>query len=128
MSTKRMPAQLTRWLRDLRSGQFEQTTNYLCRTDSAGYTGYCCLGVFAHKDPRFKGVAKKGKAFDDQYKDYTFGPYRQVYATELPEEVFTEMGLEHDLMARLVDMNDCQASSFAEIADVIEAHWKVNNP
>ena len=127
MSLKRMPASLVRWLRDLRSGDFKQTQNYLCRIDSAGEKAFCCLGLFAHKDPRFKG-AVSGKAFGDNYKNYEYGPYRQVYATELPEDVFRDMGLEPSLMTRLIDMNDCQGSTFAEVADVIEDHWKVNNP
>jgi hypothetical protein len=33
------------WLADLRSGQYEQTKERLCKTRKDGSTAFCCLGL-----------------------------------------------------------------------------------
>jgi hypothetical protein len=37
------------WLADLRSGQYEQTKERLCKTRKDGSTAFCCLGLLEHK-------------------------------------------------------------------------------
>lgn len=112
------------WLQALRSGEYKQADNVLCRDGK-----FCCLGVLAH----ITGVPHA--PIEDGGVDYfDFGPltgrftqippagfYRQI---GLPALINKAPGWDQSLESLLVGMND-EGHSFTKIADAIEAELKV---
>lgn len=106
-----------KWLKALRSGEYEQTSGYLSKNNR-----YCCLGVLCELAAK-EGVAEK-----------TTDPYYSYYGKEqdcrfLPAEVIdwaqisrTGMFVKYnDLIQHLPDLND-RGTTFIEIADIIEEY------
>ena len=118
----------TKWVADLRSGKFPQTTTVLRNGN-----GYCCLGVLCDLYSRETGVEW---AVPNDYDTCTMHGADSV----LPEEVRIWAGLAHehggyvavskdydegeittvDHSATLTELNDSWEYDFRQIADVIE--------
>lgn len=107
-----------KWVDALRSGEYEQGKEYLCKNDK-----YCCLGVACALYQQSVGdlIVEEGdeETFYDDRLDL------------LPNKVVEWLGLASDdggmklknQRTSLVSMND-KGVSFAEIADVIESEPK----
>ena len=113
------------WLNALRSGEYKQARG--CLHDEDSYVddngddvyndeddksfvgGFCCLGVLCDL-----AVKDGGAAWDSQK-----GPKRSF--GEPPEHFLNFMGLDNDMVAELVSMNDDQGMTLEEIADEIES-------
>ena len=101
-------AQKEQWLKDLRSGEFEQGRGKLCSEERQ----YCCLGVLAER------VAVKKELIGYKYH-YTFSDNEcaMPWAGMVPDNI-----IDDDAMVYLVRMNDNDRNTFDEIADWIEAN------
>lgn len=104
----------TLWLEGLRSGQYTQGRTALCNEH-----GYCCLGVYAqtiHPDDiewhTYGGGLKKKMVIQDTTEDGR--PFSR--GGTVPEEWIPD-----DIQTKLIQMNDTDEMTFAEIADYIEA-------
>lgn len=108
-STDRMDPQLkAQWLEALRSGKYVQTTGQLHNAK-----GFCCLGVLCNVvDPN---------AWDDG-DEWVYGEGENTTRdmVELPAGFKMRAKLSGSFEHKLVQMNDEQGMSFAEIADFIE--------
>lgn len=109
----------TKLVTALRSGEYKQSTSALHTAD-----GYCCIGVLcalAHKE----NICKLEPYIHSQGYFMYDGD-----AALAPKSVRDWSGLKSangnlPLMdTQLVNLNDHQKKSFAEIADIIEQHWE----
>lgn len=101
------------WIAALRSGEFKQDEGYL-RTDD----GFCCLGVLCHlKEVPFDKVKDD---ISPEYEEYQFTFADGSKFIGSVSEGFC--GLELTDQEKLIDLNDTQGKTFAEIADYIEAN------
>lgn len=105
------------WVTALRSGEYHQGEGYLCKDGH-----FCCLGVLAH----IGGVPHEAK--DNGGDSFNFGQDDTNHknfmssswiARRLPE--LSTIFAEDSFITELMDMNDTQRKTFAQIADVIEA-------
>lgn len=98
-----------KWVKALRSGEYEQTQNRLCD----GNGGMCCLGVLCD-------ISRLGEweEIDCDGPVYKFGKISKEY--ELSTKMLQKFGLHKRTMAKLIKMNDQDEMSFDEIADYIE--------
>lgn len=108
------------WVDALRSGKYAQDREYL-KTDK----GYCCLGVLAKVCEILNPDGTINSPSCPQW-DYPMNTGFRDKET-LPYEVSRELGLDKILgdcaiTERLMEMNDAQNKSFAEIADWIEVN------
>jgi hypothetical protein len=96
------------WVKALRSGEYNQTSMALARTeDGETITGFCCLGVLAHEcvpEPW-------------ERTDHPWYPEELTLPREL--KTFEELGLDRRTHGILTTMND-EGKTFDEIADWIE--------
>lgn len=96
-----------KWIKALRSGNYQQTTEILSNGGC-----YCCLGVLSviMEDERFKygywTIEEDGRVLNEEY--------------EIPKIVKENIDLPDDVQTTLIDMNDNQCNDFNEIADWIE--------
>lgn len=101
---KKLPKRLkAKWVKALRSGDFEQARGFLVGAD-----GYCCLGVLG----TICGVPineMRGEGFLCNVNDEILGPYNSVVRGR-------------NLERRLAAMNDNEKSSFKSIASYIERY------
>ncbi len=112
MNDKMDPAIKAKWVKALRSGEYEQTRQRL--HDS---TGYCCLGVLCDLHAKETGNAWKpvcptaGEVL--MYCD-------KIGELPLPVQVWAGLAdaVHHEM--HLVNLNDAEQLSFPEIADEIE--------
>ena len=112
-----------KWLKALRSGEYEQGKGYLCEAGKDGTQKFCCLGVLINEtegfdflpgDPPVEGV---GISHDFAVKHAAQNYRTMVY---MPSRDFNKrVGLEWGMAEALSDMND-EGRTFAEIADYIE--------
>lgn len=126
------------WVAALRSGEYQQTTRYLCRLNVDGTPqGFCCLGVltdlYAKAHP---GEVELDISFtlDVDVPARVYAINHSRYTTVLPGAVQKWSGVrsttgefpsptkvgENDELAALND----GGATFAELADVIEANWE----
>lgn len=113
-----------KWLKALRSGDYQQCTGELVKELDNGSRGYCCLGVLAEiVDPAREHPSWQG--YDSELLPIEFA---KELGLESPEVVSTNHRKSSDPEVKdtvngnkdtLSGMND-SGSSFAEIADVIE--------
>lgn len=106
----KMNAELkAKWLEALRSGKYAQGTVQLRYHDA-----YCCLGVLCD-------VVDPGGW---RHHDYAYGEGEdeQEETSTLPFGLRCELGIPIDVETELIHMNDDNESTFAEIADFIEAN------
>jgi len=106
-----------KWIAALRSGEFEQGRNALCRVYGIADKSYCCLGVayrvFMGEDPY------------DTASGYIDGRIREGAILKGFPEILTGTTAKSDVVKSLVLMNDGvgdTTKSFSEIADYIEAN------
>jgi hypothetical protein len=117
----RTPEQVfKKWLKELRSGKYPQAQGCLREVEYGEYDfekdetlvegvkGFCCLGVLcdiAVKDGAAPWDSDYGISSDDG---------------EPPKQMLDYLGLDDEMVAHLIDMNDSQGADFNEIADEIE--------
>lgn len=102
---------IRRWVKALRSGEYEQTTGTL-----RSVHGYCCFGVACHISTKSKIAERPTKLCD--YYSYE-GPEGRVQENFLPYGMRKHYGLSDREQEELVKMNDA-GKTFDEIADWIE--------
>jgi len=103
-----------KWLKALRSGDYDQGTSFLCAVDNRGTrcARYCCLGVLQE-------LVSGEDAWTDVYGS---GFLRIGYEgfTSMPDSgTLKTVGLDYLQARKLATMND-KGKSFEEIADWIE--------
>ena len=106
-----------KWLSALRSGDYQQTQNYLHKED-----GFCCLGVLCDLYGKEHNVEWNLAVAEDGDRDYY--EFQDETAT-LPVSVIEWAGVEDEnpeiCETPLSRLND-NGSTFNEIADLIEEH------
>lgn len=114
------------WVAKLRSGDLPQTTGALHRTVTtvaSGPVGYCCIGVACE-------VAIERGYTVERSTARASAPNLESFNDELgvaPDIVATVFGIDiwlnhtDTVESELINMNDQEYKSFAEIADFIEA-------
>lgn len=123
-----------KWTSSLRSGNFEQGTDYLCRNGK-----YCCLGVLCEvaglekNDNGYNGSMEYTSPYDpldhecwhmtddDEPCTACQNAFERV-DTELCSGLMTALGLTSEQHSHLIGMNDSDGKSFAEIADWIDTN------
>jgi hypothetical protein len=116
--TVKLPEDIkTKWIAALRSGEFKQTTGYLCTTK-----GHCCLGVLAE----IMGGTKSEDTFIEEYHTdpaafykFTFDINSNTFDSMLPDGLY---GLPEEVMDDLAGKND-NGMTFDDIANHIEANF-----
>lgn len=95
---------MSRWVEALRSGKYEQGRDMM---RSRGNT-FCCLGVLCD-------------VIDDKawVLEYNYSWADGEWSIP-PPKVTKKAGLNKKIIDTLIDMNDKQGKSFAEIADYLE--------
>lgn len=88
-----------KWLTELRSGKYKQTTGRLLSHSN----GYCCLGV----------LAKSADQTDESILEI-------CTLEDLDPEIVDLIDLSYEIQVKLASMNDIERKSFEEIADYIE--------
>ena len=106
-----------KWVSALRSGDYQQTQNYL-HTDN----GFCCLGVLCDLYGKEHNVEWNLAVAEDEDRNY----YRfQDHTGRMPFSVVEWAGVEdcnpYICGRSLATLND-MGSTFNEIADLIEEH------
>lgn len=104
-----------KWIDALRSGTYKQG-QYALWNDSSNE--YCCLGVLVNLlyPEGWKPRVKAAGTVDFDYKgNHCGGGY-------IPLVLAQELEMNGASISELVNMNDTKRSSFAEIADWIEAN------
>lgn len=105
------PELKAKWVAALRSGKYEQTTGALCRIGADdGKLRYCCLGVLME----VLGVPYEQVELQKVYQDED-GSYTRVGS--LSEAQTRKYGVYNQMS--LIEMNDDDRRSFAEIADFL---------
>jgi hypothetical protein len=106
MSTETLRA---RWIEALRSGRYKQGRGRLRDGDA-----YCCLGVACE-------VSGLGtwRRHDDGRGDVYATPTGILYGW-LPRGLRDELGLDENTQSKLMQLNDDEGRTFAEIADWYE--------
>lgn len=118
-----------RWVKNLRSKKFKQTTGTLCRTEvdaddleNVRVVGYCCLGVLAETCGVDKALIRSCEALDGeefgicQMKDEEGKPTVGTVKVRKTGNGYTEY-------ATLASANDAGVS-FRSIASWIEKNYK----
>lgn len=104
-----------KWAQALESDEYKQCKGRLRKGNS-----FCCLGVLcnlhAQEHPEIAAAQKRKGIYLD-------------HSAALPDEVKEWAGMcssdgYTDYDNHLVDMNDSEGKSFAEIAKVVRKHWK----
>lgn len=111
------------WKAELRSGNKRQGTNYL-RDDN---DGYCCLGVAAEVmrerfPERLKELGIEIVDATDNYMvvNYSDDGFHDSLVGTLPHALLDELGLNENSQEFLIQMNDREGKTFAEIADWLD--------
>ena len=115
------------WVDALRSGKYEQGSDYLCKNGM-----HCCLGVLCELYINHTGDMKYSRVADGDDGDYDIVDYGgdiEVLPCEVMEwaEINTSTGKIYDDHAEfdfssLAEMND-SGHSFNDLAKVIEDYW-----
>jgi hypothetical protein len=140
-----------RWVAELRSGKYKQTTGYLnvVRSENEEVpVGFCCLGVLCEIAVSDGIVDSAGEEqMDSRDGVYTFAYYGDMNSALLPYKVLHEYDMEsstvplsaekvgefvelnhyahlaHLDQMSLVDLNDAGVP-FSAIANIIEKYWE----
>lgn len=105
------PELKSKWLEALRSGNYKQAHGKL-KTDK----GYCCLGVLCEV-AGLQGEVSRYYSSPDR-TIYMFGTHSEV--SFFPEELRSIACISEKNRRVLMEMNDNDRKSFAEIADWIQ--------
>jgi hypothetical protein len=110
-----------RWVAELRSGKYKQCKSYLATEVTKGEPRYCCLGVACEilKDELDLAVEEQQncKSYD---KTWTSLPNKVMDALDIRNSMGGFID-ENGSKRCLVNLNDYEGNTFAEIADVIES-------
>lgn len=121
--TPEQRARVDQWITELRSGKYVQTRHTLHQRFHS-YNYYCCLGVLCSISPELgEGVLDPDAIV--AYKGSKAHLPTEAYSL-IGEEEFTTDGettRENAFIQDLMLSND-RSTSFAIIADMIEAHYK----
>lgn len=114
-----MQAELkTKWVEALRSGRYKQGRLQLRTDDDC----YCCLGVLCEVSGKGQWVRQPVNGSDSECWAYRYGDHS--FSGVLPYQLEVESGLSvggYEVgTGRLIEMNDEDRKTFAEIADFIE--------
>ena len=109
-----MNALAKRWLAVLRSGKRKQGRRLLRSTDDE----FCCLGVLCE----VAGMTAQESSYTGGAYTYAHSPYGP------PDRLLERVGLTRLDAGVLVDFNDKQRLTFAEIADELEARFAMDAP
>lgn len=117
------------WVADLRSGEYAQTTGYLCLTkqDRERPAGYCCLGVACERLANDGLIDRKVNdvlgitSFDGVENVPTRNTYPMMFARPEGMALSTFNGQVCSIFSALADSND-SGSTFGQIAEWIEEH------
>lgn len=110
------------WVKELRSGNYQQGAGCLAREVEDGSTEYCCLGVLSD-------IAFANGAVERRKSEVSDSIYFGERLFDLPAEVREWAGLDSSDPSVLVDpdeweslsaLNDIHKKTFDEIADMIE--------
>jgi hypothetical protein len=96
-----------RWIAALRSGQYKQGRERLRRADNT----FCCLGVLSDVADSSKWHRPEGCGY------YIYGEFNGGIP---PREILQRAGIDPGY-GRLIEMNDSNSKTFAEIADYLES-------
>ena len=118
------------WLTALRSGEYKQGYDMLCRMESREYT-YCCLGVLEKINGRMStmdtirvnGYICLASVDGDVFSIHSNAPYYSVLDTEGQFPADVEVRVDDMMLLSLSGVNDSHKCSFAEMADIIEKIW-----
>jgi hypothetical protein len=116
---------MEKWVKALRSGEYNQTKNFLC-TDA----GYCCLGVLTdlYIQETIEQAPLFAKNWEEAYKDNEDEQTVFVFDNEnetLPQEVLNWAGMKdhcgtYNSRDKCLTVLNDTGMSFEKIADVIE--------
>lgn len=107
----------TEWTKDLRSGEYDQTTGAL--KSSERLPGMCCLGVLAHLlKEKFPELLKENNIEIIETDEYI--NINKMHNGELGPELRDLIGISNSEEADLINMNDTQKLTFKQIADYID--------
>lgn len=101
------------WCAALRSGDYAQGKELLCRVDANGEAYYCCLGVAAELE--LGENAWRTSIYDHGH-----------LTVEGSDCIYSPWGAPDETTLRLMGMND-DGKTFAEIADWIEQNVEVES-
>lgn len=118
-----------KWLNALRSGEYQQCKGALKR----GENNFCCLGVlsdiYQKENPDLKWESHPNHpdvlTLSCQKNEISEGPFQlceQVMKFAEIDESLTKNIFIKEFNSTLVQLNDINGKSFAEIADIIEKH------
>ncbi len=122
-----------RWLKALRSGQYDQCKEQLCQIDNEGNSSFCCLGVltnitggfyFANVEgadisaPNIEDGYPKGELLQEVFKKCEERDSMRIEEDDWDEVTVPYKG-KHVGLAYL---NDTENLSFKQIANLIERH------
>lgn len=133
-----------RWIAALRSGEYRQTNDKLCRIYNEGtQCSHCAMGVLADLYQRETGELNTWPNKDGygnvSFKDETNGTWSSIF---IPTEVKQWAGIRNGLGAfkesqwidtedrgslcctSVVALNDDARLPFTDIADIIEQNWE----
>ena len=113
-----------KWIKELRSNNWHQTTHNLCNS-----TGYCCLGVACEIEnvliPSPNALGIKGMIKSDG----TFGSglpesewFKKNYGIDIFQEFNVIDNLQYKDRMSLAELNDFAGYTFIQIADVLQKH------
>lgn len=123
VKTKMSPDLKAKWVEALRSGKYKQGKRALRQITDAEGECFCSLGVLCD-------VSEKGEWRPSEF-DKNFFKFVSTHGdghTEVESGGFVhgmlrrECGLDYGAETDVIEMNDWQERSFAEIADYIEAN------
>ena len=114
------PKNFAKWMLALKSNKYKQGKKYLHRDDT-----YCALGVLCD-------LSKEGEWVKDSISDgvYSYKVDKHNPVTFPPDEVMTWSGMrkeDADLLTAFVSQLNDKGKTFAEIAEALEAMYKVKN-
>lgn len=109
---------IRKWIKALRSGEYEQTIHTLRRHgayESAGQESFCCLGVLcnihAQMHPDYAATQKDYRFYDTE--NGTLGPNVKDWS-----------GVDSDFCEILIDLNDSEKKTFKQIAGFLSRTLK----
>ncbi len=110
-----------KWIAALRSGQYDQTQGRLRSPLTDEYNKFCCLGVACdvYDSGGWKKLEQIGKNPPVWNHVATDRSYSQA---SLSYHMMAVLGICSSTQAHLINMNDKEGKTFAEIADWIEAN------
>lgn len=119
--------QVVKWIAELRSGKYIQTTSVLKAQDGDKICSYCCLGVLA--ESRAKLNANYCEEYD--FTDYSFSRNvddilaEQAGTDEHGFMKYTYHMLPASMQTTYYNLNDMEKQTFSYIADQIEKDFGI---